>query len=98
MIRVENWMKFQHYKNRQPPWIKLHRSLLSNKGWYDLQPESCKALVSLWLIASEEDGGIIKDDSETLAWRLHIDSNTLESVLTDLHDKGFLVVASKLLA
>jgi hypothetical protein len=29
-LRVKNWSEFQHYKDRNPPWIKLHRTLLDH--------------------------------------------------------------------
>ncbi len=32
-IRVVNLERFQHYKDRNPPWIKLHRELLSSRTW-----------------------------------------------------------------
>jgi len=32
MLRVKNWGKFQHYKDRNPPWIKLHRGLLGGSA------------------------------------------------------------------
>ena len=28
--RVKNWSKFQHYKNRNPPWIRLHVEILDD--------------------------------------------------------------------
>lgn len=32
-IHVKNWERFQHYKDRDPPWIKLYRDLLSAESW-----------------------------------------------------------------
>lgn len=51
-IRVKGWDEFQHYKDRTPPWIKLHNSLLEN---YDFEclPDASKAhLLCIWLLAS----------------------------------------------
>lgn len=28
-FKVRNWEQFQHYKDRNPPWIKLHFALLA---------------------------------------------------------------------
>ncbi len=53
-IRIRDWHKFQHFKERTPPWIKLYRGLLDDPDWHDLPGESAKALVMLWLIASED--------------------------------------------
>ena len=33
VIVVAGWEKFQHYKDRDPPWIKLYRDLLSSESW-----------------------------------------------------------------
>lgn len=28
-----NWERFQHYKDRDPPWVKLYRDLLTSESW-----------------------------------------------------------------
>lgn len=32
-ISVVGWEKFQHYKDRDPPWIKLYRDLFTCESW-----------------------------------------------------------------
>lgn len=32
-ISVKNWERFQHYKDRDPPWIKLYRDMLTSEPW-----------------------------------------------------------------
>lgn len=32
-IAVKSWEKFQHYKDRDPPWIKLYRDTLTTEAW-----------------------------------------------------------------
>ena len=34
ILRILNWEKFQHYKVRRPPWIKLHHSLLDDYAFH----------------------------------------------------------------
>lgn len=47
-IVVLNWDKFQHYKDRDPAWIKLYTSLLHNADYVSLSP-TCRALLTgLW--------------------------------------------------
>ena len=29
-LHIKNWGEFQHYKKRNPPWIKLHKKLLDD--------------------------------------------------------------------
>jgi hypothetical protein len=33
VIVVAGWDKFQHYKDRDPPWIKLYRDLFTSESW-----------------------------------------------------------------
>jgi hypothetical protein len=32
-ISVIGWEKFQHYKDRDPPWVKLYRDVLTTESW-----------------------------------------------------------------
>ena len=32
-ISVKGWERFQHYKDRDPPWVKLYRDLLTSESW-----------------------------------------------------------------
>lgn len=60
-LRVKNWTEFQHYKDRNPPWIKLHRALLDDYEFARLQDASKAHLVLIWLFASQRDGSIPAD-------------------------------------
>ena len=58
-IVPKNWSQFQHYRDRSPTWLKLHRSLLDDFDYHCL-PIASKALAPfLWLLASEYEGGEI---------------------------------------
>jgi hypothetical protein len=78
-VRVKNWSKFQHYNRRNPPWIKLYRSLLDDKDFHDLDGDAVKCLVKIWLIAAETNG--ILPASDVLAFRLRIDSEMLATII-----------------
>jgi hypothetical protein len=54
-MRIKNWEKFQHFKDRTPPWIKLYRYLLDDPDWHELDAKAAKVLVMLWLVASEDE-------------------------------------------
>ena len=58
-ITPKNWEKFQHFKDRRPPWIKLYRDLLDDVSWHELAPDLAKTLVMIWLIASEGESGAL---------------------------------------
>lgn len=32
-LAVKNWNRYQHYKDRSAPWIKLYRDLLTSEAW-----------------------------------------------------------------
>jgi hypothetical protein len=75
--RIKNWHKFQHFKDRKPPWVKLYRDILDDLEWHELDAKAAKVLVSLWLISSEDDGYL--PEVKKLAFRLRIsETNTLE--------------------
>lgn len=82
MLKVKNWHKFQHFKDRRPPWIKLYRDVLDDIKWHELDGDSAKSLVMLWLIASENDG--ILPDSKELAFRLRTSKKSIESIISKL--------------
>jgi len=76
-MKIKNWSKFQHFKDRKPPWVKLYRDVLDDMEWYELDPLASKVLVMCWLIASEDDGRL--PNSKTLAFRLRMtEKQTIE--------------------
>ena len=100
-ITIKNWNKFQHYKNRKPPWIKLYRDLLDNPDWHSLSDFASKLLIEIWLVSSEsEEQGTIDIDSTALAWRLRIETKvkSVEKALQELEGKGFVTIDSNPLA
>ena len=60
-IHIENWRKFQHYKDRNPPWIKLYVNILDDYE-YNILPDNHKLiLIHLWLLASKTNNNIPYD-------------------------------------
>lgn len=60
--RIKNWPEFQHYKDRSPPWIKLHRSLLTSRTWVKAASDSERVLaIACMLIAADTDNKIPAD-------------------------------------
>jgi hypothetical protein len=95
---IKNWESFQHYKDRAPPWIKLHKSLLDNYE-YQCLPVDSKALAPmLWLLASENADGAIPSEIEKIAFRLRMTRDEVVNALKPLIDKGFVVTNSTLLS
>lgn len=98
ILTPKNWDKFQHYKDRNPPWIKLHRDLLNNKEFMRL-PLASKALAPLlWLLASESVDGSFDADIDELEFRLRLSKDDISKGLKPLIDNGFFLDASTMLA
>jgi hypothetical protein len=97
-LKPKNWAVFQHYKDRCPPWIKLHRDLLNDRSFMRL-PIASKALAPmLWLLASESKDGVFDGSLDELVFRLHITEKDYQAGVKPLIDNGFFVVASGMLA
>lgn len=55
-FRIRNWRRFQHYKDRNPPWIKLHVETLSSEDWVTVDDASKLLAVVCMIIAAKNDG------------------------------------------
>jgi hypothetical protein len=98
ILRPKNWSKCQHYKDRNPPWIKLHRDLLNDRDFMCL-PIASKAIAPLlWLLASESKTGEFNANVIELAFRLRMSEKEINDGLKPLISKGFFVDASGVLA
>ena len=98
ILQPKNWAVFQHYKDRCPPWIKLHRDLLNDRVFMCL-PLASKALAPLlWLLASESKDGTFDGSQDELVFRLHITPKEYIDGVKPLIDKGFFIIASGVLA
>ena len=82
-MKIKNWAKFQHFKDRKPPWVKLYRDLLDDLEWHELDPIAAKVLTMLWLIASEDDGNI--PELKTLSFRLRLPLKTTKECVSKLN-------------
>jgi hypothetical protein len=97
----KGWRDFQHYTNRNPPWIRLHRRLLDDRDFHSLPLASRALAPMLWLLASESLDGSIDGDVAELAFRLRQTEKEIDAALKPLISKGFFVVqqdASSVLA
>jgi hypothetical protein len=89
---VKNFERFQHYKDRSPPWIKLYNELLDDYEFACLQDASKMHLIAIWLLASRSDNKLPYDP----AW-IGKRINATEPVNLDaLAAAGFIVVSQAL--
>jgi hypothetical protein len=98
LLQPKNWAVFQHYKDRCPPWIKLHRDLLNDRAYMRL-PIASKAIAPmLWLLASESKDGVFDGSLDELVFRLHITEKDYQAGVKPLIDNDFFNVVSGVLA
>ncbi len=88
--RIKNWEKFQHYKDRNPPWIKLYRSLHDDFEFMSLPMTTQSLLIHLWIFGSENNDGKIYKTEEEIAWRLHISNEEFKQLLKPLISRKFI--------
>ncbi len=57
-ISVKNWERFQHYKDRDPSWVKLYRDLLTAESWVLGTDTSRLIQITLTLLAARYENRI----------------------------------------
>lgn len=90
---VKNWSKFQHYKKRNPPWIRFYRSTLFDHELACLSIEARMLAPLLWLLASESNGRI-KHDASMIAFRVAATQDVVTKGVSELIKAKFLAVES----
>jgi len=93
MIRIKNWEKYQSYKDRKPPWIRFHRTILDDYVFQSMSADSRALLPMLWLLACENDdpkSGKITYSIESVSWRLRIRNEIVTKSLRELQTSGFI--------
>jgi hypothetical protein len=82
MLVIKNWEEFQHFKDRDPIWIKVYRKLLDDIKWHELSGDDAKLLVMLWLLASENMGKL--PEIKEIAFRFRLPEKSIKSSVSRL--------------
>lgn len=93
VIKINNWEKYQHYKKRNPPWIKLHVEILTSRTWIMCDDASRLLAVAIMVLAAKYHNEIPLDP-EFIKKVANLKSFNLKPLI----DIGFCTVASTLLA
>lgn len=85
-VRVRNFKKFQHYKHRKPPWIRLYFDLLSDQDFFRLRGDVKFQIIAFFMLASQCNNKISTD----LEW-IRTKIQCAETIdLQALLDTGFI--------
>jgi hypothetical protein len=87
-LNVRNWEQFQHYKDRNTPWIKLHIAQLASEQWVTLDDAS-KLLAVVCMLVASRNNGFVPDNPAYLKRVAYLDRLPK---LKPLIDCGFLEI------
>ena len=92
---IKNWDKYQHYKKRNPPWVKLHNTILDDQSFYFLDPKS-KLLYLLLLPFASKHENLMELNYQFLSSKMGIE--VTREIITPLFARGFLLAERKRIA
>lgn len=90
-FEVKNFSMYQHYSNRNPPWVKLYYALLDDPEFFLLSECDRYRYIGLILVASRCNNRV-KNNKSYLKAMLRINE---EPDLTNLFHSGFLLACRK---
>lgn len=79
-LSVKNFEQYQHYRDRNPPWIKLYKSVYSDREFMRLPLEARYLYIGLLTLLSECNNRLV-DDSEFIAHRLAMPESKVKANL-----------------
>lgn len=95
---VRGWTKFQHYKDRNPPWIKLATDTFQNYEFSCLPDASKLLAICIWTLAARSKDGSFPADFEYIKRQCNLGPTVCRENLQVLVNKGFVEDRSNLLA
>lgn len=92
-ISIVRWDEFQHYRDRDPPWIKLYRDTLTSLAWMMGNDHSKLLMCALMLIAARYKNEIPADPLlvKRMA-HLEMDEKVISETLEKLVELEFLEI------
>ena len=91
-LSVKNFERYQHYKKRSPPWIKLYYDILNDPDFLALDAVQRGHYLTFLLVASRQNN-LIPNDPIYIQLTMRL---TYKPDLTPLINAGFLIASRKL--
>lgn len=92
-IEICDWDTFQHYKLRNPPWVKLYVKLLDSED-FEFLPDGSQLLFFCLLAFASRRKNKIRLNFQWLQKKLPIHKTISMEVLQPLIDAGYVNVLS----
>lgn len=93
IITLKGWERFQHYKDRDPPWVKLYRDLLTSESWVLGTDTSRLIQVASVLLAARYNNQIpYRWDLIRKVASLECSEKSFEEAVRHLASTGFLEI------
>lgn len=86
-FEIADKKRYQHYKDRTPPWVKLHNDILMSREWVMLDDAS-RLLAIVCILLASRCNGVIEEDPDYIQKMLHLENRPDFQPLLDV---GFLV-------
>ena len=91
-ISIVSWDEFQHYRDRDPPWIKLYRDILTSSPWLLGTDISRLVQIALILLAARYKNEIPYSPIILKAAHLDCTKNQLETSVLFLQSVEFIKI------
>lgn len=93
-LQLRNWRRFQHYRDRRPPWVKLYVELLDDDVMTGLPAPTQLLAIKLLLLAARMDNLIPNDPRRIAGWTL-MRRRDVTVGLAQLHRSDYIEVISR---
>jgi hypothetical protein len=93
MYKAKDWGSFQSYKDRNPPWIRLHKRLIDDINFQRMSADARALLPMIWLLISEDKdpvSGMLRIGYEEITFRLRQPEKIVRAALSEIVRAGFL--------
>lgn len=93
---INGWSEFQHYKDRNPPWVKLHGKTLTSPTWLRGTDRQRMVQLASILLAARYDNAIPLDwEVIQPAAGLKCTENEFREALAYLEQNAFITIATR---